>query len=466
MFFVARQSHLRQFWIGPAGTRHSITLARRALALVALLAGLAAPNSLRADDVDDIPADPPARWWKGNLHTHTLWSDGDDFPEMVAEWYRTHDYHFLALSDHNVLAQGQRWMKVADIATRGGDEVVEKYLRRFGRSWVETRGEGDKQEVRLKPLDEFRALVEQRGRFLMIPAEEISDQAEGVPIHINASNIHEALRPLGGQTVRETIENNLRNVEDQARRAGREILAHLNHPNFGWAITAEDLAHVALERYFEIYNGHPGVNQQGNADHPSVDRLWDIANTIRLAHLHLPPLYGIATDDSHHYHDRPGGARPGRGWVMVRATHLTPERIVRAIKAGECYASSGVIMNEVRFDRQRRTLALEIEPDGDARFTTQFIGTRRGVEAEGQPAASAAAPATGGKSGRPRRVTGKDSDQIGEVLKSVEGLTPAYELTGQELYVRAVVISSKPPHDPSFAGQRQQAWTQPVGWDE
>jgi hypothetical protein len=51
-------------------------------------------------------------------------------------------------------------------------------------------------------------------------------------------------------------------------------------------------------------------------------------------------------------------------------------------------------------------------------------------------------------------------------LKTVAGLAPRYELTGDELYVRAVVTSSKPPHDPSFKDQREQAWTQPVGWEE
>ena len=51
-----------------------------------------------------------ARWWKGNLHTHSLWSDGDDYPEMIADWYRDNGYHFLAVSDHNVLAEGQRWI--------------------------------------------------------------------------------------------------------------------------------------------------------------------------------------------------------------------------------------------------------------------------------------------------------------------------------------------------------------------
>ena len=46
-------------------------------------------------------------YWKGNLHTHSLWSDGDDFPEMIADWYKRHGYHFLTLTDHNVLSEGR-----------------------------------------------------------------------------------------------------------------------------------------------------------------------------------------------------------------------------------------------------------------------------------------------------------------------------------------------------------------------
>src|SRR5215475_189133 len=51
-------------------------------------------------------------YWKGNLHTHSLWSDGDDFPEMIADWYKQHGYHFLTLTDHNVLSEGERWIDV------------------------------------------------------------------------------------------------------------------------------------------------------------------------------------------------------------------------------------------------------------------------------------------------------------------------------------------------------------------
>lgn len=418
-------------------------------------------NLAKADE----PAMEPARWWKGNLHTHTFWSDGDDFPEMVAERYREREYNFLALTDHNVLAQGIRFMKASEIEKRGGDQVIEKYRAKFGSSWVETRGEGDSLEVRLKPFDEFRALVEERGKFLLIPAEEISDKAEGVPVHINASNIRDAIQPLGGSTVRDAITNNLRQVEEQAKEAGREILAHLNHPNFGWAITAEDLAHVVTDRFFEVYNGHPGVNQQGDAQRPSVGRLWDIANTIRLAHLDAPPLYGIATDDSHHYHDKVNGSRPFRGWQMVRTTHLTPEYIIRAIKAGDSYASSGVTLKDVRYSTGDRVLEIEIQPDGDAEFTTQFIGTLRGYDATEQETVAADGKPLADKDGKALRVSKSYSKDVGQVLATVKGTSARYQLNGKELYVRAVVTSTKPPADPSFKGQMQQAWTQPVGWE-
>jgi hypothetical protein len=414
-----------------------------------------------ADDI--VPSDAAPRWWKGNLHTHTFWSDGDDFPEMVAEWYRTHGYHFLALSDHNVIAAGRRWMKEEAITGRGGPDVVAKYLARFGSAWVERRGSGAEAAIRLQPLDEFRALVEERGRFILIPAEEISDKAEGVPVHINASNLAEPIQPVGGQTVTEAITNNLRAVHDQAERAGREILAHLNHPNFQYAVTAHDLAHAVLERHFEVFNGHPIVNQRGDALHPSIDRLWDIANTIRLVELRAAPLYGIATDDSHHYHGKPEGARPGRGWVMVRATHLTPESIVQAVEAGDCYASSGVTLRDVRFDAGRRTLRVEVEPDGDATFTIDFIGTLADVDAAGRPID------TGSLSAAERTALGRNrfrySERIGEVLATSAGPVAEYTLTGRELYVRAVVTSSAAPVDPAWEGQRQQAWTQPVGWE-
>jgi len=50
------------------------------------------------------------------------------------------------------------------------------------------------------------------------------------------------------------------------------------------------------------------------------------------------------------------------------------------------------------------------------------------------------------------------------VLATRPGLVAAYTMGGDELYVRATVTASLGHENPSFEGQRRQAWTQPVGW--
>lgn len=430
---------------------------RRAALMLRVVLMIACGAATAHAQSEPIPADPPARWWKGNLHTHTLWSDGDDFPEMVAQWYRDHGYHFLALSDHNVLSQGQKWMRLAEVEKRGGRIALEKYLKRFGTSWVEQRGDGTPEsprEIRLKPLSEYRALVEERGAFLMIQSEEISDALGQSPVHINAANIVEVIKPQHGGTIVEVIENNFRAINEQANRLGIEVLAHLNHPNFGWAVTAEDLAHAVSDQFFEVFNGHPAVNQTGDEAHVSIERMWDIANAIRMLKLGAPPLYGLATDDTHNYHF--GGSTrstAGRGWVMVRARHLTPESLIRAIKSGDFYASTGVTLREITFDPQTRELRVLIEPDGDAKFVTHFVGTRKDADMTPRPA-----PTT-------RRATQLYSDDVGKTFATVDGLAPTYTLRADELYVRAIIISSAAHENPTWESQKKQAWTQPVGWD-
>lgn len=436
-------------------------------------------QTMSQDTRDAVPTDPQFRWFKGNIHTHSLWSDGNDFPEMISEWYRTHDYNFLAISDHNILAEGPRWFSVDAVGKRGGKDALEKYEARFGGGWVETRGEiGTKtHEVRLKPLNEYRALLEERGKFILLQGEEISDRFEKKPIHMNATNIKQLIRPLGGQSVVETINNNLRAAEDQASKTGREIMVHLNHPNFGYGVTAEELAQVVSEQFFEVYNGHPGIRHLGDEDHPSVERLWDIANTIRISQLNAAPLMGVGTDDSHKYHGTTG-SRPGRGWIMVRSKYLTPDYLIKAVKRGDFYASSGVTLSNVSVNEQSDQLQLVIEPEDGTTYKTQFIGTPVDYERNSNEQTDKDANETesNDKEGtvkegtetedEPHAVSKKYSPSVGKVLAEVAGLNPSYQLTGKELYVRAVVTASKKHHDPSFADQDQQAWTQPVGWQK
>lgn len=402
-------------------------------------------------------AEPGARWWRGNLHTHSLWSDGNHFPEMIAAWYAEQGYHFLALSDHNILADHERWMKNDDIVRRGGRKALADYRARFGTDWVETRdGEDGKLEVRLKQLAEWRGKFERAGEFLMIQAEEISDSHAKKPLHMNATWVGEKIAPQGGASVRHVIDRNLTAVAAQAEALGRPILAHLNHPNFGYAVTAEDLAAVVREGFFEVYNGHPSIHHLGDATHASVERLWDIACTLRIAEYGAAPPFGIGTDDSHHYFvEAQHRSNVGRGWVMVRADKLEPAALLGALTAGDFYASSGVTLRDVRF--VDGALSLEIEPhDATTRYKTYFIGTRAGYDRTAEPARDA--------EGAIVDSTWVYSSDIGAILGRSESLTPSYELQGDELYVRAVVTSTRAPGNPSFEGQRAQAWTQPVGW--
>lgn len=104
---------------------------------------------------------------------------------MIADWYKRQGYHFLAISDHNVMQEGTRWFEIkqpvslkGEVVQRGGGAVLDKYLARFGAEWVERRTREGKQEVRLKPLSEYRSLLEEPGRFLMIPSEVLGPPAE------------------------------------------------------------------------------------------------------------------------------------------------------------------------------------------------------------------------------------------------------------------------------------------------
>src|SRR4029079_17871348 len=111
--------------------------------------------------------------------------------------------------------------------------AVAKYVDRFGARWAEFRtAAGDKKQVRLKPLAEFRSLLEESGKFLLIPAEEITHSFARRPIHMNGINLRDTVKPIDGQDALETITVNLRQVADQSKKTGRIMLAFLNHPNF------------------------------------------------------------------------------------------------------------------------------------------------------------------------------------------------------------------------------------------
>jgi len=373
---------------------------------------------------------PELRWWKGNTHTHTLWSDGDGAPEWVVDWYREHDYDFLALSDHNVWLEDERWFPISEPgAGRLTQERVEGLRARFGADSVQVELRDGQPHMRLITLGELRQRFEVPGEFLLVGGEEITDQAGNKPVHVNGFNLEELVEPPGGATPYETANAIFAQVEAQGRRLGRPVLAHLNHPNFGWAFSLEDLVALEGERFFEVYNGHPAVHNDGDAQRPGTEALWDMAN-LRRVELGRPLLFGIGSDDSHHYHAQGAGqSNSGRAWIQVHAAALEADSLVAALRAGDFYASSGVTLSDVSFDGTTLTVDIATEPDQS--YRTEFIG-----------------------------VTG--AGRAPAVLLETSADPAVYTFTGGELFVRSRVTSSRPHPNPSSPGDAERAWTQPV----
>jgi hypothetical protein len=300
----------------------------------------------------------PAGWFKGNTHTHTINSDGDSTPDEVVRWYREHLYQFLVLTDHNYLTS----------------------------------------------VDALNALHGASDKFLVIRGEEVTDAFEKKPIHVNGLAVAEQVPPQGGTSVVDVIQRNVNAI----RRA--QGVPHVNHPNFGWAITADDLRQVERTNLLEIFNGHPIVNNLGGGGVPGLEQVWDTLLTNgRL-------IYGIAVDDAHTFKDpgNPAVAGPGRGWVMVRAPRLDARALLHALERGDFYASTGVVLAD--YQASAREITVRVRPTSTSKYRIQFIGSG------------------------------------GRVLRESVETQATYVFTGDEGYVRAKVLESN----------GQIAWCQPL----
>lgn len=315
---------------------------------------------LAAISLPALPAQPapPALYFKGNLHTHTLNSDGDSTPDDVVRWYREHGYNFVTLTDHNYLTS----------------------------------------------VDGLNALHGADEKFLVMKGEELTDRFESKPIHVNGFAPDQFIKTTGGKSVLDMTQR----MVDAIRGAG--AVPSINHPNFGWAISADELLQVQRTRLFEVFNGHPTVNNLGGGGVPGLEEVWDrILSSGKM-------IYGIAVDDAH-YFKRPedkSAPRPGQGWVYVKAARLEPRALLEALERGDFYSSTGVELQSVTATASALSVAIKTEPQ--SKYRIQFIGKQ------------------------------------GAVLSEAHSTPATYNFKGDESYVRARVLESN----------GKQAWIQPV----
>jgi hypothetical protein len=262
----------------------------------------------------EVPETGDLRWFKGNTHSHTLESDGDSPPQYVANWYKSHGYNFLVLSDHNVFVDPATLAHLVD------------------------------------------------STFILIAGEEVTTSFRQTPVHINGLNLPRLVEPRTDSTLVGTIQRNIDAVREVAG------VPHINHPNFRWAFGAEELLQIRNDRLLEIWNGHPQVHNEGGGDSPGLEEIWDILLTAGKR------IYGLAVDDAHHFQGEfsANRANPGRGWIAVRAQALVPSQIMRNLEAGLFYSSTGVVLDDVGIAAD--SIEVHIRQTGDFRYTTTFIG--------------------------------------------------------------------------------------------
>lgn len=297
-------------------------------------------------------------WYKGNTHTHTINSDGDSTPADVAKWYRENRYNFLFLTDHEY---------INNVAS----------------------------------LNELHGKA---GSFIVISGQEVTDSYDKKPYHMNSLGASKVVMPNKLPGAVETLQ---KNIDDVVAAGG---VAQVNHPNFGWALNAEQLINLQNYKLLEIHNGHPLVNNLGGGGVPSAEAMWDAVLTSGKL------VFGIADDDSHYFKriGDPAAPTPGQGWIYVRAAELTPAAILDSLKKGDFYASTGVELSD--YQATGKQITITIKEERWSKYRTQFIG--RG----------------------------------GRVLS--ESLTgrAVYTIKGDEGYVRAKIYESN----------GKTAWTQPV----
>ncbi|MDP3921421.1 MAG: CehA/McbA family metallohydrolase [Candidatus Omnitrophota bacterium] len=291
------------------------------------------------------------RWFKGNLHAHTNRSDGDASPADVIRWYLEHEYDFLAITDHNVVA-----------SIRG---IVEKDGRRL---LVIPGQEVTSGMIHITALNVSGEIPS--GLELM--ADEVT---EYVTEHFRTKGLNEP-RALGFSLLSQELKV-IEGVVDAINAQGG--LAVLCHPVMSFDV--EHLVQAKGVRFIEIWNANVDGMYSVYSKWKKVP-LTGISTTYRMptrgsaeyrwsqALDEGKRYYGIAVDDAHHFSG--SGALAGGGWIYVRARELSWPALKESLENGDFYATTGIIFKELSVTAEGE-VTVEIAPEPKRTYTIKFI---------------------------------------------------------------------------------------------
>ena len=440
------------------------------------------------------------RWYKGNLHTHTFWSDGMAFPEESVTWYKSRGYNFLGLSDHNMFQDDpDSWMAViqdgeekfrpewASRPTRRyrftiKQRYLDDYLKAFPDAKTRTAADG-RIEARLSTFEELSARFNVPGEFLLLPDVEATRSVQYSDgrlhqLHMNYVNLPQLLPSFASPSFKRVAKDisvgaflgeHAKETAALASTLNRPHLFILNHPIWTWYdVGPEAIVENPSVRFFEVCNnGSPYNPGEGlPTDGLDTDRFWDVANAFRIRR-GQPLLYGIGTDDTHRYRGEPGAMlMPGNAWSLVRSASLDAASLIEAMNAGDFVTCEGIEPDDVSFDPSAGRLEVSV-PAGTVPRTVHFIVTKRDFS-EKPVATATVRPENFKDVMKFQRAINIYDEKIGKVAKTVtaragEPIRAAYTLESDDLYVRARIEEKGSPRctAPLHPQGLHVAWTQP-----
>jgi len=254
----------------------------------------------------------PGQFFKGNLHTHSNVSDGALTPDEVCAAYKSNGYDFLALTDHFVGAY----------------------------------------EYPITDTVDFRD-----GKFTTILGAELHSGAmeNGEIWHILAVGLPPDFAPSNSPNFIPSNEQETGpEIAKRAYEAGAFVA--IAHPEWS-GMTMQDARSISHAHAVEIYNHGCEVECDRGRGFYVLDQLLSEGKRLNLC----------ATDDAHfHVRDHFGG------WVMANAESNTPEALLKALKLGHHYSSTGPEIKNIIWDENH----VQVESSPAENIVVLGVGSR------------------------------------------------------------------------------------------